>query len=110
LFANCYLVDDFGERKFSWKTKERITNYSVMKPGMNYLVNALQSGGFALTGVALLVALGCAGWTLIHRDEKVVQQSQPTFLYIFLIESIASELFKGNADMTAISGENKQFY
>jgi hypothetical protein len=63
-----------------------------MKPGMNHLANAFQSAGMAFMGMTIVLALGCAGWTFIHRRNKVVRQSQAPLLYIFCLGTIISVL------------------
>jgi hypothetical protein len=62
------------------------------EPDMNYLATSLRSVGFALMGMIILMSMGCAGWTLIHRADKIVRQSQPIFLYILCFGTITAVL------------------
>jgi hypothetical protein len=59
-------------------------------PEQNYLSPALRGVGLGLMSFAMLLAVTTVVWVFIHREDRIVKASQPSFLYILAFGTIVS--------------------
>ena len=58
----------------------------IYKPEINYnQIGSLRSFGFVMLAIILLVSIGFAIWVFLYQTNRVVQFSQPPFLYLLCV-------------------------
>ena len=58
----------------------------IYKPEINYnQIGSLRYFGFVMLAIILLVSIGFAIWVFLYRTNRVVQFSQPLFLYLLCV-------------------------